>query len=172
MLVRDKMEMLLIFGLMASYKAHRRQESVVAEPEEFQPFDFRALGNSADNRPCRSSNWREGYVPQNARLSRNAVKTQKQPSPFAGVDLKAGKTLYQIAQASLAAAADLHPKDGGPTPPSLVKILHQLGATCRSYRERYRQRRQLMYLDDRELKDIGITPEQAEQEARKPIWQD
>ena len=100
------------------------------------------------------------------------MKTQKQPSPFAGVDLKAGKTLYQIAQASLAAAADLHPKDGGPTPPSLVKILHQLGATCRSYRERYRQRRQLMHLDDRELKDIGITPEQAEQEARKPIWQD
>jgi uncharacterized protein YjiS (DUF1127 family) len=29
-----------------------------------------------------------------------------------------------------------------------------------------------MHLDDRELKDIGITPEQAAQEARKPIWQD
>jgi hypothetical protein len=70
MLVRDKMEMLLIFGLMASYKAHRQQEWVVAEPEEFQPFDFRALRNPADDRPCRWSNWLEGYVPQNARLFR------------------------------------------------------------------------------------------------------
>jgi uncharacterized protein YjiS (DUF1127 family) len=39
-------------------------------------------------------------------------------------------------------------------------------------RERYRQRRQLLEMDDRQLKDIGITPEQAEQEARKPIWKD
>jgi uncharacterized protein YjiS (DUF1127 family) len=37
-------------------------------------------------------------------------------------------------------------------------------------RERYRQRRQLMEMGDRELKDIGITREQAEEEARKPIW--
>jgi hypothetical protein len=66
MLVRDKMEMLLISGLMASYKAHRQQEWVVAEPEEFQPFDLRALENSADNTLSRSLNWREGYVPQNA----------------------------------------------------------------------------------------------------------
>jgi hypothetical protein len=65
MLVREKMEMLLIFGLMASYKTHRQQEWVVPEPEEFQPFDFRALRNSADNTPSRWSNWREGYVPQN-----------------------------------------------------------------------------------------------------------
>ncbi len=39
-------------------------------------------------------------------------------------------------------------------------------------RERYRQRRQLMEMDDRQLKDIGVTREQAEQEARKPIWKD
>jgi uncharacterized membrane protein/uncharacterized protein YjiS (DUF1127 family) len=36
--------------------------------------------------------------------------------------------------------------------------------------ERYRQRKQLMEMDDRQLKDIGITPEQAELEAGKPIW--
>jgi uncharacterized protein YjiS (DUF1127 family) len=27
-----------------------------------------------------------------------------------------------------------------------------------------------MEMDDRELKEIGITREQAEEEARKPIW--
>jgi uncharacterized protein YjiS (DUF1127 family) len=29
-----------------------------------------------------------------------------------------------------------------------------------------------MEIDDRQLKDIGITREQAAQEARKPIWKD
>jgi uncharacterized protein YjiS (DUF1127 family) len=38
--------------------------------------------------------------------------------------------------------------------------------------ERYRQRKQLMEMDYRQLKDIGITPEEAQQEARKPIWKD
>jgi uncharacterized protein YjiS (DUF1127 family) len=38
--------------------------------------------------------------------------------------------------------------------------------------ERYRQRKQLMEMDYRQLKDIGITPEEAKQEARKPIWKD
>jgi len=37
-------------------------------------------------------------------------------------------------------------------------------------RERYRQRRQLMEINNRQLKDIGITRDQAEHEARKPIW--
>jgi hypothetical protein len=45
----------LIFALIASYNAHRQQEPVVAEPEEFQPFDLQALRNSADNMPSRSS---------------------------------------------------------------------------------------------------------------------
>ena len=39
---------------------------VVAEPEEFQPFDLEALRNSADNKPSRSSSRREVYVPQTA----------------------------------------------------------------------------------------------------------
>jgi uncharacterized protein YjiS (DUF1127 family) len=29
-----------------------------------------------------------------------------------------------------------------------------------------------MEMDDRQLKDIRIMPEEAEQEARKPIWKD
>jgi len=37
-------------------------------------------------------------------------------------------------------------------------------------RERYRQWRQLMEINNRQLKDIEITRVQAEHEARKPIW--
>jgi hypothetical protein len=60
------METTLVFALIASYNAHRKQERVVAEPEEFQPFDLEALRNSADNKPSRSSSRREEYVPQTA----------------------------------------------------------------------------------------------------------
>ena len=55
-------------------------------------------------------------------------------------------------------------------PISLLKILHWLGTAYGLGRGRYSQRRQLLEMDYRQLKDIGITREQAEQEARKPIW--
>ena len=42
---------LLIFALTAPYNGHRQQERVVAEPEEFQPFDLQALINSANAEP-------------------------------------------------------------------------------------------------------------------------
>jgi uncharacterized protein YjiS (DUF1127 family) len=96
------------------------------------------------------------------------VKTQKQINPLTGHGIEAGETLCEIA----AATADLRPEDRGPTSISLLKILDWLGTACRLGRERYRQRRQLMEMDDRQLKDIGVTREQAEQEARKPIWKD
>jgi hypothetical protein len=54
----------LIFALIASYNAYRQKEPVVAEPEEFQPFDLQALRNSAENKPSRSLSRREAYVPQ------------------------------------------------------------------------------------------------------------
>jgi uncharacterized protein YjiS (DUF1127 family) len=41
---------------------------------------------------------------------------------------------------------------------SLLRILHGLGTAYRLGRERCRQRRQLMEMDDRELKDIGMPP--------------
>src|SRR5215510_14906740 len=47
----EKME-ILIFALIASYNAHRQQKRVVAEPEEFQPFDLLALRNSANAEPA------------------------------------------------------------------------------------------------------------------------
>ena len=65
MMLREKMET-LIFAVIASHNAHRQQESVIVEPEEFQPFDLQALRNSANNKPSRSSSRREAYVPQTA----------------------------------------------------------------------------------------------------------
>jgi hypothetical protein len=65
MMLREKMET-FIFGLISSYNAQRQQEWVVAEPEEFQPFDLQALKNSEDNKPSRSSSRRKAYVPQTA----------------------------------------------------------------------------------------------------------
>ena len=56
----------LIFALIASCNAHRQQESVVAEPELFQPFDLKVLRNVPSNTPSRSSSGREAYVPQTA----------------------------------------------------------------------------------------------------------
>jgi hypothetical protein len=55
----------LIFALIASY-AYRQKEPVVAEPEEFQPFDLEALRDSTENKPSRSSSRREAYLPQTA----------------------------------------------------------------------------------------------------------
>jgi hypothetical protein len=65
-MLREKMETTLVLALIACYNAYRQQKPPVAEPEEFQPFDFQALRNSADNKPSRSSSRREAYVPQSA----------------------------------------------------------------------------------------------------------
>jgi uncharacterized protein YjiS (DUF1127 family) len=81
-----------------------------------------------------------------------------------------GDTGYDMAQARAAATADLHPKDLEPASISLRRFLHCFTTAYRLCRERYRQRRQLLKMDDRQLKDIGITREQAEQERHKPLW--
>jgi uncharacterized protein YjiS (DUF1127 family) len=100
------------------------------------------------------------------------VKTQTQTNSLTGRAMEAGEALHEIADASATATADLHPKDREPTCNSLLKILHRLGTAYRLGRERHQQRRQLMEMDDRQLKDIGITRVEAEQEARKPLWED
>ena len=80
------------------------------------------------------------------------------------------ETAFDVAQAWAAASTGLRPRDEGPTQIVLLKILHWFRTAYRLGEERYRQRRQLLEMDDRQLKDIGITREQAEQEARKPFW--
>ena len=84
--------------------------------------------------------------------------------------MEAGGTLYEVAETSDTAAADVHPEDRGRTPNSLLTILGWLGTAYRLGRTRYRQRRRLLEMDDRRLKDIGTTREQAEREGRKPLW--
>jgi uncharacterized protein YjiS (DUF1127 family) len=78
------------------------------------------------------------------------------------------ETFYEIAEASAVGTAHLDRNDQASI--SFRKVLHSLKTACRLCRERYRQRRQLLEMDDRELKDIGISREQAEQEGRKPLW--
>ena len=83
---------------------------------------------------------------------------------------QADPALYDIAQASATDCIGQFYRNQSPAPISLPNILHRFTAGYRLARERYRQRKQLMEMDDRQLKDIGITPEQAELEAGKPIW--
>jgi uncharacterized protein YjiS (DUF1127 family) len=49
-------------------------------------------------------------------------------------------------------------------------ICCRLAATWRVWRQRAEQRRQLLRLDDRMLRDIGVSREMAEKEASKPFW--
>lgn len=46
-----------------------------------------------------------------------------------------------------------------------------LRALLREWVRRWRQRRRLEDLDDRMLRDVGVTRADAEREARRPFWQ-
>jgi uncharacterized protein YjiS (DUF1127 family) len=48
--------------------------------------------------------------------------------------------------------------------------LHVWGSVIRMWFERSRQRRALAELDDRLLRDIGVTSAQARREAARPFW--
>jgi uncharacterized protein YjiS (DUF1127 family) len=97
---------------------------------------------------------------------KNAMSSKEQANQHT---LESGETACDMAWAS----ASLLPTDRGWwSSISLLKILRWCRTACRIGAERYRQRRQLMEMDYHQLKDIGITPEEAEQEARKPIWKD
>ena len=52
---------------------------------------------------------------------------------------------------------------------AMAKI-RAVGATVSLWRSRQRERRDLIKLDDRFLRDIGITRRQALEEAKKPFW--
>lgn len=51
-----------------------------------------------------------------------------------------------------------------------VALRHAALALIRQWRERIRQRMQLARLDARMLRDVGITPSEAEHECNKPFW--
>jgi uncharacterized protein YjiS (DUF1127 family) len=53
---------------------------------------------------------------------------------------------------------------------AVVRLVRLAGAVLVEWLERYRQRRALARLDDRLLRDIGMTREQARRETRKPFW--
>jgi uncharacterized protein YjiS (DUF1127 family) len=86
--------------------------------------------------------------------------------------IESGETVHDIGMVPTAASAALPPRDQGSSPIPVLKILGWCRTACRLTGERYRQRKQLMEMDYRQLKDIGITPEEAKQEARKPIGKD
>jgi uncharacterized protein YjiS (DUF1127 family) len=61
----------------------------------------------------------------------------------------------------------------GPRPGRRLQSLVAIAALrLLRWRELARQRRALLTLDDRMLKDIGITRVDAECEARRPFWSD
>jgi uncharacterized protein YjiS (DUF1127 family) len=55
-------------------------------------------------------------------------------------------------------------------PRSTRSRLHTWRSVIRTWFERGRQRRALAELDDRLLRDIGVTFEQAKREAARPFW--
>ena len=50
------------------------------------------------------------------------------------------------------------------------KVLHRIVATLREWRQRSRERAQLAALDDRMLRDIGVTRCDVWREINKPFW--
>ncbi|NKB52224.1 MAG: DUF1127 domain-containing protein [Rhizobiaceae bacterium] len=61
--------------------------------------------------------------------------------------------------------ARLNPKD------SAVAFIIRMAKVVRQWSDRASQRRRLSCMTPRELNDIGITAEQAWNEAAKPFWQ-
>jgi|GEM_PF-2207919 len=64
-------------------------------------------------------------------------------------------------------ASFVHRSQRAPAPRAWMK---RLWSGLRLRHERSRQRRHLLQLDDHLLRDIGISREQARQEARKSYW--
>ena len=54
--------------------------------------------------------------------------------------------------------------------PQAPRWFHSLMQGLLAVEERYRQRRALLSLDDRLLKDIGLSRADVEQECGKPFW--
>ncbi len=53
---------------------------------------------------------------------------------------------------------------------SVGAVLGAAAVTVLDWQRRARERRMLLGLDARMLRDVGLTPADAEREARKPFW--
>jgi hypothetical protein len=57
----------LVYGLIAFIALNKKQERIVPEPAEFQPFDLRTLRHlydAKDNSPSGTSGRKQSYVAQ------------------------------------------------------------------------------------------------------------
>jgi len=59
-----------------------------------------------------------------------------------------------------------------PVATGLANRIIRAADTLRTWRRRLRERDQLARLDDRMLRDIGLTPGDAEYLSRKPFWRE
>ncbi len=53
---------------------------------------------------------------------------------------------------------------------AFVEMFREMFATMRVWQQRNQQRRQLGFLSERELRDIGVSEAQRDAEMRKPFW--
>jgi uncharacterized protein YjiS (DUF1127 family) len=54
--------------------------------------------------------------------------------------------------------------------PEVIELFHGAATRVRCWVRRARERLELARLDHRMLRDIGITPNEAERECNKPFW--
>jgi uncharacterized protein YjiS (DUF1127 family) len=84
--------------------------------------------------------------------------------------MQACERLTEISRPSANGSDRLRPKSRESATNPLLTLFQRLRKAYGTAIERSRQRRQLLEMDDHELKDIGITRAEAELEGRKPIW--
>jgi uncharacterized protein YjiS (DUF1127 family) len=84
--------------------------------------------------------------------------------------MQACERLSRISRPSANGSARLRQRSHESSTNPLLNFFYLLRKAYALANERSKQRRQLLEMDDRQLKDIGITRIEAEQEARKPIW--
>lgn len=96
-----------------------------------------------------------------------------QTSPTSQEDAQPSGAPFALSPQSAALTAAL----GAPTatPPTRIRAtvvgeMRKILAQVAVWRARHRSRAELMALDERALRDIGLSREEAEAEGRKPFW--
>lgn len=79
-------------------------------------------------------------------------------------------SLFSGSAASTQRSAHLFAQPVGPQALATLGRIGALVAAFQEWQERYRSRRDLMRLSDYQLKDIGLSRLDAEEEFSKPFW--